>query len=95
MVDKLPKFNKDLNQCSLNDSYIWGIRARYVISGVRVVAIHVAILCATLVVWIWWQWKHPDDLQGAAVLFTVAFLLISTFWAATGVLKMGDNLARS
>jgi hypothetical protein len=95
MVEKLPKFNEVLQQGFLRDGCVWGIRARYVISGVRVIAIHLAILCATLGVWIWWQCKHPDDLQGAAVALTVAFLLLSTFWAATGVLKVGDNLAKS
>jgi hypothetical protein len=87
IVDKIPKYKKLLEQRAQGDEHVWGIRARYVVSGVRVVALHIAILCISFGVWIWWQWKHPDDLQGAAVALTAAFLLISTFWSATGVLR--------
>ncbi|CAN9241390.1 unnamed protein product [Alternaria sp. RS040] len=87
IVDKIPKYKKLLEQRAQGDEHVWGIRARYVVSGVRVIALHVAILCISFGVWIWWQWKHPDDLQGAAVALTTAFLLVSTFWSATGVLK--------
>ncbi|CAN9180696.1 unnamed protein product [Alternaria alternata] len=87
IVDKIPKYKKLLEQRTQGDEHVWGIRARYVVSGIRVVALHIAILCISFGVWIWWQWKHPDDLQGAAVALTAAFLLISTFWSATGVLR--------
>ena len=87
IVDKIPKYKKLLEERAQGDEQVWGIRARYVVSGIRVVAIHIAILCISSGVWIWWQWKHPDDLQGAAVALTAAFLLISTFWSATGVLR--------
>lgn len=87
IVDKIPKYKKLLEQRAQGDEHVWGIRARYVVSGIRVVTLHIAILCISFGVWIWWQWKHPDDLQGAAVALTAAFLLISTFWSATGVLR--------
>jgi hypothetical protein len=87
IIDRVPKYKKFLEQHAQGDEHIWGIRARYVVSSVRVIALHVAILCISFGVWIWWQWKHPDDLQGAAVALGTAFLLVSTFWSATGVLK--------
>ena len=87
IIDKIPRYKKSLKQLTQGDEHVWGIRARYVVSGVRVIALHVAILCISFGVWIWWQWKHPDDLQGAAVALGAAFLLVSTFWSATGVLK--------
>jgi hypothetical protein len=87
IVDKIPKYKKLLEQRAQGDEHVWGIRARYVVSGIRVVALHIAILCISFGVWICWQWKHPDDLQGAAVALTAAFLLMSTFWSATGVLR--------
>jgi hypothetical protein len=69
------------------EDYVWGIHARYVVSAFYVFCIHMAILAITLGIWIWWQRKHPDDLQGASVPLTVAGICISTFWASTGILK--------
>lgn len=89
IVGRLPKKNKEFMVYERNprDRYFWGIQARYVVSAIRVVTIHVFILCVSFGTWIWWQWKHPDDLQGASVGLTVAGVLMSTFWSSTGVLK--------
>jgi hypothetical protein len=87
-VDKLPKFNKLLDKQVQGAEHVWGIQARYVVSAVRVAIIHALILFVSFGLWIWWQWRHPDDLQGAAVPLTVAGVLMSTFWASAGVLKI-------
>jgi hypothetical protein len=76
-----------ISSSSDGEDYVWGIHARYVVSGLYVLWIHMAILAITLSLWIWWQTKHPDDLQGASVPLTVAGICISTFWASTGILK--------
>ena len=89
IVGRLPKKNEGLrnNVQHPNDKYFWGIQARYTVSAVRVVIIHVLILCASFGTWIWWQRNHPDDLQGASVPLTVAGVLLSAFWSSTGMLR--------
>jgi hypothetical protein len=86
-IDKLPKYNKMLDKQVQDAEHVWGIQARYIVSGIRVVMIHVFIMLVSGGFWVWWQWGHLEDLQGAAVPFTAVFLLVSTFWSATGVLK--------
>jgi hypothetical protein len=76
-----------INSSSDAEDYVWGIHARYVVSALYVFWIHMTILAVTLGIWIWWQRKHPDDIQGASVPLTVAGICISTFWASTGILK--------
>ncbi|KAJ4296420.1 hypothetical protein N0V90_006465 [Kalmusia sp. IMI 367209] len=89
LVDALPKRDSEFVIDGSNDqeTYVWGIHARYVVSGLYVFLIHVGILIITFGFWIWWQKKHPDDLQGASVPVTVAGICVSTFWASTGILK--------
>ncbi|KAF2010657.1 hypothetical protein BU24DRAFT_62551 [Aaosphaeria arxii CBS 175.79] len=70
-----------------DDRHFWGIQARYSVSALRVLLIHVIILAATFGLWGWWQSNHPDDLQGAAVPLTVAAVLLSMFWGSTGMIK--------
>ena len=89
LVSALPKRDTEfkINSPSDDEDFVWGIHARYVVSALYVFSIHMAILAITLGVWIWWQKKHPDDLQGASVPLTVAGICMSTFWASTGILK--------
>jgi len=89
LVNALPKRDSKfmINDHSDSEDYVWGIHARYVVSALYVFCIHVAIFAITFGLWIWWQRKHPNDLQGASVPVTVAGICISTFWASTGILK--------
>jgi hypothetical protein len=89
IIGRLPKKKTEfqINVQEQRNECVWGIQARYVVSALRVVIIHVIILGVSFGVWIWWQRKHPDDLQGASVPLTVAGILVSTFWSSTGVLK--------
>lgn len=89
ITDRLPKKNTEfrIDIQDSNEKYAWGIQARYTVSGSWIVVIHAVILCVAFGLWIWWQRKHPDDLQGASVPLTVAGILISMFWSSTGVLR--------
>jgi hypothetical protein len=89
LISALPKRDSEfmINHSGEREDYVWGIHARYVVSARYVFCIHVAILAITLGLWIWWQRKHPDDLQGASVPMTVAGICISTFWGSTGILN--------
>jgi len=89
IIGRLPKKNTEfkINVEDQRHNYVWGIQARYAVSALRVVIVHAVILGVSFGAWIWWQRKHPDDLQGASVPLTVAGILISTFWSSTGVLK--------
>jgi hypothetical protein len=89
LVGALPKRKSEfmIDDSSDREDYVWGIHARYVVSALYVFWIHVGILAITVGLWVWWQRKHPNDLQGASVPVTVAGICISTFWASTGILK--------
>lgn len=88
LIEALPKRDSKFKiNADDTEDYMWGIHARYMVSATYVFGIHVAILAVTIGLWVWWQSKHPDDLQGASVAVTVAGIGISTFWASTGVLK--------
>ncbi|CAI6331430.1 unnamed protein product [Periconia digitata] len=89
IVRALPKKGSEfqIRAPSGTGDYVWGIYARYLVSSIRVFGIHVAILAVTIGLWVWWQIKHPDDLQEAFVPVTVAGICISTFGASTGILK--------
>ena len=65
----------------------WGLQAQHVISLVHVLLYHVLILVGTFVFWAWWNVRHPNDLQNAAVPLTVVTTLLSLFWTSTGILK--------
>jgi hypothetical protein len=70
-----------------SEDFVWGIHAKYVVSALYVFWTHVAILATALSFWVWWQRERPDDIQGAAVLVTVAGMGISIFWSSTGILN--------
>lgn len=89
LIGALPKRDAEfmINGPSDSEDYVWGIHARYKVSGLYVFWIHMAILAGAIGFWIWWQRKYPDDIQGASVAMTVAGVCVSSFWASTGILK--------
>lgn len=65
--------------------FAWGIQAKYTISFLHVVMYHSLIMVGPFLFWVWWQKHHPNDLQNASIPLTVAAVLISLFWSATGI----------
>jgi hypothetical protein len=74
------------NKLERERKYAWGIKAEFVVSLARVLFYHCAFLAGPVVFWVWWQAHHPNDIQTAAVLLTVALGFLSVFWALAGVL---------
>lgn len=67
--------------------FAWGIQAQYTISFLHVITYHVLMMVGPTVFWVWWQKNHPNDLQNASIPLTIAAVLISLFWSATGILR--------
>lgn len=89
IISATPKRESEfmINGSNNGEDYLWGIHARYVVSAFYVFCIHMVILSITLGIWVWWQRRHPEDLQGASVPLTVAGICISSFWASFGILR--------
>lgn len=71
----------------------WGLESQYKASFVHILACHLLMLATSLGLWGWWQRRHPDDVQGAAVPLTVTLALMSVFWSSIGLLKLPGERA--
>jgi hypothetical protein len=76
------------------DEIIWGLEARYAVSAVRVIFIHVLIFALPFAFWGVWQHHFPTDLQGASVPLMGVGTLISVFWSSAGILKITREESR-
>ena len=87
-IDRIPKRKRLLEIESGSVEFAWGIQAQFAISFVHVVVYHILILFATFGFWAWWQARHPNDIQNAAVPLTTVSVLISMFYSSVGGLKV-------
>jgi hypothetical protein len=84
-LDMIPKRKKEsrLHVHDRNEPYVWGIQARYGRCRKRVWTFRLLMLCPTVGFWAYWLVNHKNDLQGAAVVTTVAIALMMLFDSAT------------
>lgn len=87
-LDSIPKRKTPLEMERNGREQAWGIQAQHVISFVHMVFYHFLIIAGTFGFWGWWQAKHPDEIQNAAVPVTTMLCLLSLFWSTAGVLKI-------
>ena len=87
-IKKIPKWNAQFEWKQQGPEYGWGLQARHSISLVHLVFYHVLIFAGTFGFWIWWEIRHPEDLQNAAVPLTTVVVFLSLFWSAAGILKI-------
>jgi hypothetical protein len=87
-IECIPKKNMifDIKSESHAELYAWGLEAKHVVSFASLIIYHSVVLGCTFGFWAWWQIRHPDDLQNAAVPITIFLALISLFWTAAGIL---------
>jgi hypothetical protein len=87
LVKRLPK---KLTQIEV-DAYdqvndiAWGIEAKFVLSAIRVFALHLLFFLPSLGFWIWWQNGHPGDLQNASIPISVFLGFASMFWSTVTI----------
>lgn len=86
-VKRIPKRNSALEIDTEDREFAWGLQAQHAISLVYVLFYHFLILVGTFGFWAWWNIRHPDDLQNAAVPLTLVIALLSLFWASAGALE--------
>lgn len=67
--------------------FAWGLQAVHSISFIYMLVYHAVMLSWALGLWVWWERRHPGDLQNAAVPITTVAVLLSLFWGSAGVLK--------
>lgn len=92
-LERIPKRKSALQLETAMVEFAWGIQAEYAISLVNVALYHFLILGGTFGFWAWWQSRHADDMQNAAVPLTTVTVLLSMFWSSAGVLKIfGETL---
>jgi hypothetical protein len=89
IVARIPKKKSklDVETKSRSVRFAWGIQAQYAISFIHVFIYHMLILAAPTGFWVWWQKRHPDDLQNASTPLATVIVLISLFWSTTGIFK--------
>ncbi len=90
-VSRIPrkkgKFEMENSNLRGSVRFAWGIQAQYTISLLHVMTYHLLMMVGPTVFWVWWQKHHPNDLQNASIPLTIAAILISLFWSATGILR--------
>lgn len=69
----------------------WGLDCKFKISTYRILLYHLLIIAGTLAFWGWWQAHHPNDVSNAGIPISVMISMISAFWSASGVLKIGPK----
>ncbi|MCJ1347669.1 hypothetical protein MMC31_005897 [Peltigera leucophlebia] len=84
---KKGKFEMEKSNRKGEGRFAWGIEAQYAISFLHVIMYHLLMMVGPTVFWVWWQKKHPNDLQNASIPLAIAAILISLFWSATGILR--------
>lgn len=87
-LNRIPKRKTLLQVETGMMEFAWGLQAVYRISFVSVLIYHLLILAGPFAFWGWWQSRHPDDLQNAAVPLTTVPVLLSMFYSMSGVLKI-------
>lgn len=87
-IERIPKRKSALQLGTGTVEFAWGIQAQYAVSLVNLVVYHFLILAGTFALWAWWQIRHPDDMQNAAVPLTTVTVLLSMFWSSAGLLKI-------
>jgi hypothetical protein len=86
-LKRIPKRKRELELTVNTRELAWGLQAHYKPHVLLVFLYHVFFLLGPFAFWGWWQAAHPNDLQNAALPFTVVVTLISLFWSSTGILK--------
>jgi hypothetical protein len=93
LYERTPKKKNFWDVKGANYSEAWGLESRYNASFVHMLAYHLLMLATPFGFWGWWQGRHPDDIQGAAVPLTVALALMSMFWSSIGLLQLPGERA--
>lgn len=87
LVVRVPKKRSPWLLDIKGESTAWGVQCTFEISGFRVFIWHVVIFALPFSFWAWWQNRHPDDVQSAAVPLALVIAGVAAFWQGAGVLK--------
>ncbi|EXJ74071.1 uncharacterized protein A1O5_02365 [Cladophialophora psammophila CBS 110553] len=88
MYERLPKKKNFWDVKGANYSEAWGLESRYKASFIHMLAYHLLMVVGPFGFWGWWQSRHLDDMQGAAVPLTIVLALMSMFWSSIGLLRL-------
>ncbi|KIW87633.1 uncharacterized protein Z519_11607 [Cladophialophora bantiana CBS 173.52] len=91
MYERLPKKRNFWDVKGATYSEAWGLESRYKASFVHMLAYHLLMVVGPFGFWGWWQSRHPDDMQGAAVPLTIVLALMSMFWSSIGLLRLPEE----
>lgn len=86
-LDRIPKRNGAFALEAGGREFVWGILAQHSISYILVFMYHALVLAGLFAFWIWWQVRHPGDMQNATVPVMVFVALLSLVWSSAAVLK--------
>jgi hypothetical protein len=86
LVQHLPKRISPLDETSDAGESLWGLEACESVSALIVICYRLAFIMIPFAFWL-----GHEDIQGASVPLTCSGILVSLFWASSGLLKDADG----